>query len=482
VANSGTGDIGFKPLHLLEDLYSNVPSLNLCAMVHSATIEGKHSRSEAKALRVSWISVNRILGWMRLFIEYSLSQGFGQAAGLLTGFVLVHTMPVDEYAIYALYLSALGFIGVSTDLGATGSLVYFRRRCMRTGNDYGPYIAAVRWIRVGLLLVAGSSFVAFLLIGFLKTITWVDALFGCSLVLLIAWAQTRAAINLTLLRLEGNFRPSYYSEATGSLFRLGAAIAMVLTKITAAWFALFGTLLGSLAVLGCTAFFSGTNLARTMGRPSWSTYRDVFRYVLPIVPGALVFSVQDIAILWIAAKVSGKQVVAETFALGRIGAAIALLAGFVGTVMIPKLSNITDERRYSRVFVATILATLAVVTIIFIAAEIFPDLFLLLIGNQYDHLEHELGIAIAGSGVGVIGSIVVLTNRARGWVRLEPVMTGLYAVTLVVLVTNWSYQSAKDVLWLQLALGLVGLMLHLGASWLGHLDPRLTQVRTSEGS
>jgi O-antigen/teichoic acid export membrane protein len=385
-------------------------------------------------------------------------------------------MPVAEYAIYALFLTALGFIGVSTDLGATGSLVYFRRRCMQTGSDYGPYVAAVRWIRVSLLLVTASSFVAFLLIARVETMTPLQALLGCCLVLLIGWVQTRAAINITLLRLEGSFRPSYYFEATGNLFRLGAAIAMVLTSITAAWFALFGHLLGSLALLSCTALFSEVNSVRTKGRPSWSTYRNVVRYVLPIVPGALIFSVQDIAILWLAAKVSGKQVVAETFALGRIGAAIGLLAGFVATVLMPKLSNVTDERRYSRIFVTIVLAGFAIGIMVIVVAELFPHLFLVFIGNQYDHLGPELGIAIAGSWVAVMGSLVVGANRARGWVRLEPVLTVLYAVSLVALVTNWSYQSARDVLTLQLTLGLVGLMLHLGASWLGHVRPRIVQL------
>jgi hypothetical protein len=75
-----------------------------------------------------------------------------------------------------------------------------------------------------------------------------------------------------------------------------------------------------------------------------------------------------------------------------------------------------------------------------------------------------------------MGSLVVGANRARGWVRLEPVLTVLYAVSLVALVTNWSYQSARDVLTLQLTLGLVGLMLHLGASWLGHVRPRIVQL------
>jgi O-antigen/teichoic acid export membrane protein len=424
----------------------------------------------------------RILEWIRLFVEYSLSQGFAQGAGFLTAIVLVRTMPVDEYAIYSLYLSALSFMSVSTDLGSTGSLVYFRRRCIGTSSDYEPYIAAVRWIRVGLLIIIGSSFVAFLLMSRLQAVSPMQALLGCCLVLITAWAQTRAAINITLLRLEGNFRLTYYFEGTGSSFRLGAAIAMVLVKITTAWFALFGHLLGSLVVVICTIWFGRRKTVRTTGRPPWSACRDVFHYVLPIVPGALIFSVQDMVILWIAAKVSGKQVVAETFALGRIGTVIALLGGFVGMVITFKLSNVTDERRYSRIFATIILAAFAIGVVIIAAAEVFPNLFLVLIGNQYEHLAPELHIAVAASVVGVISGLVVGTNRARGWVRLEPILTGVYGVSLVVLAANWSYQSTRDLLMLQLSLGLVGLMLHLGASCLGHVRPGITQLRISDGS
>ena len=56
--------------------------------------------------------------------------------------------------------------------------------------NYEPvYSNAVRWIRLGLLLVTGSSFVAFLLISRLQDVAPMQAFLGCCLVLLTAWAK-----------------------------------------------------------------------------------------------------------------------------------------------------------------------------------------------------------------------------------------------------------------------------------------------------
>lgn len=424
--------------------------------------------------------MTRMWGWAQLTFEYLLSQVFGQALGFLAGLFLIRAMTVSEYAAYALYSSVLGFISVSTDLGLIGSIAYFRRKCIQAGVGYEAYVVAVRRIRIGFLVLAGASFLVLALLVGRSTTAGMEELVGGCLVFLIAWVQTRAAISVGLLRLAGRFRYSYYCEAMGSFSRFILAAIMLTVGIGAAWFALLVNLVGSL-VISVSSLFGGVSQVASKASPSRSTYREVIRYILPIAPGALLFSVQDLAILWLAGYFGGRTIIAETFALGRIGVLIGVAGGFL-SVVISKLSNITDESRYTRVFFSTVAAAMCAGVCFLAAARLFPDIFLSLLGKNYTHLTSELNIAMATASVGVLANLVVSGNRARGWVRLEPVVTVISVITIVLLCFNWSFQTTSDVLMLQLAVAMLGFFLHLASSGVGFLFPNSIQIRTPMAS
>src|SRR6516162_2739632 len=102
------------------------------------TGEQKWVTSRFMSLAVS----NWFARWSRLSIEFALSQALGQSAGVIAGLIYVRSMPVDQYALYAMGLTSLAFILTGSDLGLTSSLNYFWRESSRDGRGIESIITA----------------------------------------------------------------------------------------------------------------------------------------------------------------------------------------------------------------------------------------------------------------------------------------------------------------------------------------------------
>ena len=76
--------------------------------------------------------------WLVVLGEFAISQGLGQAAGMLVGLIYVRMMPTDQYAVYALCMATLAMVSVGSDLGLTGSLSYFWRQSLQERGAIGP--------------------------------------------------------------------------------------------------------------------------------------------------------------------------------------------------------------------------------------------------------------------------------------------------------------------------------------------------------
>ena len=224
---------------------------------------------------------DRVARWSRLFLEFAVSQGIGQAAGMLSGLIYVRLMPIDQYALYAMALTALAFVGTASDLGLTGALSYFWRQTVTNEGTIEARIAAVRRLRSAFLVLASLLSGALLLKTAAKQDIAATTVSGCfGLIVATAWAQMHASIGIHLLRLRKLQRQSYYCEVAGGITRLLAAVAMIVTGITTALFGLAGGLLGAGSILAALRYVQGkpTSSPQPVRPEMW---RDLLAFIMP---------------------------------------------------------------------------------------------------------------------------------------------------------------------------------------------------------
>jgi hypothetical protein len=283
-------------------------------------------------------------------------------------------------------------------------------------------------------------------------------------------------MDMTLMRMAGMQRESYYCEVASSIARLIAAVAMIATGITTALFGLAGGLLGSLSFVAAVRFFARTPAKNS--RPVGSeARRAVLTYVIPQLPTTIVYMVQDPLVLWLALTFGGKAQLAETFAVGRIGAIYGLMGIFVGAVIGPKLARISDDAHFARMTGLCLLALALLSVAVTMFAYLAPSALLLLIGPKYAHLNREVVLSIVASSLGLLLALLSMATRLRGWVRLEPVTAGCQAVAIFVLASHWSFHDSESALWLMVVLAGLNCLWFLTTSVVGLFAPAVVKIR-----
>jgi hypothetical protein len=278
------------------------------------------------------------------------------------------------------------------------------------------------------------------------------------------------------MRFQGRQRQSYYCEGAGSITRLLAAGAMILTGINTAVFGLAGGLLGALAIWAASRAMAPTATinAQPIARAPW---REVLAFIAPMFPTMVVFMVQDPLVLWLAFTFGGQAPVSETFAVGRIAAIYAIMFSFIVTVVMPRLACIGDEARLTRMTCLFLLALVVLCAAVMTFAWLAPSVVLLLIGPTYAHLHTEVVLSLASASLGLLTGFLAIVNRMRGWVRLEPVVAACQVAVIFALATHWSFHDAASVLTLMVVLAGFSLLGVLMISIAGLSIPHIATAR-----
>ncbi|MFD1844212.1 lipopolysaccharide biosynthesis protein [Sphingomonas qilianensis] len=413
-----------------------------------------------------------------MLIEFGLSSGAAQAIGMISGLVYVRYMPVSDYALYALAATTLTFISLSSDLGLNSATTYFWRRSRSGGPAFGDCLAGIRRLRLLLFVGVGAiAAVIFPSVGARAHYDLGTLLIALGLVLASALALMSAGINLQVMRLFGWFRRSYLCDVAGQMMRVVAAALMVLGVSRSYWMALLGGLMCSTVTFAASRWMlRGQIRADHVAVPG--LLRAIVQYVAPTAPAVLAFALQDSVILWLASRLGGPQVVAAVFAVGRISAIVGVLSAFSIVVIVPRLAGIADLKRF---IVAgwIVKAALAVVgaTIVLIAL-LMPGPILWLLGPQYARLDAELLIALTTAAITLVSTATILLNRAKGWVRLDPLIAVVQLALLLALAPWWDYTRPTSVLLLSLILSASLLLQALVISLLGPRQPGWVSART----
>lgn len=411
--------------------------------------------------------------WAGMAAAYFLSSGAVQLLGAISTFIYVRMLDTDNYALLALCLTTMAFIALTTDLGLTGSLNYFKRRSLQQSSDFGRYVVLIQRMRLTLFPIAAVIAIGTLIFmvahrGDLN----LDVGLTLAALVVAAYVQLNLSVRQAVLRIEGFQNATYFADVTAAGLRAITAVTLLLLAVRL-----------TSPVMGAIALSSAVALAllnwHYPAAPQVSAAEDkarraeVLRYIMPTTPAVLLFAMQDLviyAIVWIA---TGTGLVANIFALGRISALIAVVGGIVPVVVMPRIANMAHGGTVLRRGYAVTGAIAVFFTACGIAIAWFPDYALLLIGERYAHLQHELLLSFAISGLSVLASSIGQLNRAMGWVRGEPWAAAIQLALLLALFSTQPIATTADVLILWLIVTAINFAMLLVTTLLGMMKPQL---------
>lgn len=391
-----------------------------------------------------------------------------QAVVLATGLLFIHSLSIEEFAVYTMATSVVLTFAFATDMGSSSALMHFYYQAQLGREPYGPMAAAVLSLRRWMFF-AGAPVAVGVLAAWLRSNGHTAPMIAVASVLVIAtvWVQVQGTTRIVVLRLEGHYARSYRAEVWAALARLGAAGAVIALGLTTATWAL-ATALVSAVVLAAVAHEGQLPVSVKSGR---ALQRKVLRYLAPSLPGAIYFAIQGQFVIWCAALFGNLTLVANIGALGRLGLIVGAFGGLSQVVFLPRLVQITDDRLFLRRLVQFGAILTAVAGVLFAAAVAAPSAFLWLLGETYESLSGELPLIVLAAGLGLIGGYLGAVALARSWNRLQPAALLVMIAAQVALLFWLRLDTTMGVAWFAVGSALAGLLAQLAIVTAGLVRP-----------
>ena len=347
--------------------------------------------------------------------SFATRQGAAQAIQIVSGFVLVRYMDIHEYGIAAFLLAVQASAGILSDLGLRDGIIAVIGQNtfdkFRLGSLVG---AAMHQRRLNLLPVSIGILAAFILFHFLQDASWPVMLALAALSIInnsfVGWTLYFALPWVLRQDMKTYYKPQLlFQTARLALLLLCLAFNFldVITLAVANTFATCGTALWYR--------YKSAELLEIPAEPSRDDTQHLRRYLLPLLPLSLFSAFQDQVTVFVLAIAGQATNLAHAFALGRLAIVFQFFATAILVLAAPWMARAPDQNlaeRYAVVAGSALMLAGAVI----LGSVLFPDVYLWILGHQYQGLYVELRLAITGASAMFIYSILYYINNSRRWV------------------------------------------------------------------
>jgi O-antigen/teichoic acid export membrane protein len=375
----------------------------------------------------------RIAAWMGTTRQFGSWQFVSQGLQLFTGFLLIRWLSYESYAQFGLALSFQNMLGQLVDFGFSSAILALVGERVGEREVVGRYLRSASSQRTRLLVIlAPLSGVAFF--WFVHAHAW-PALTGLLLFVSIVallffqgWSSIYSQPLLMHQQLARLYRPQVGLNA-GKL-----ALCYLLKTLS-------GLGAASICWINVLATAAIGWLYRSAARPFFTepesvdreTNREFRRYLAPLIFGMLFYAFHGQIQMFLISTFGNNQSIAEVAALGRIGQLLVFGSAFTSTLLVPYMARVplhTLARRYIQALTGILLFCLS----LSLAAYLFPNIFLLLLGAKYSSLHSELVLAVGASSVSFVTSTLYAFNNARKWTNHASAIAGVTGVIAIDLV------------------------------------------------
>jgi O-antigen/teichoic acid export membrane protein len=388
-----------------------------------------------------------LLGKCRKFASFGFWMLFVQGAGMLSGILLVRILTTHEYGLYTLSLTLLGAMSILSDAGISNGVMAEGGKVWKDRKRLGQALATGYLIRKQFApysLLVTTPILIYLLREHQATWTQIIAiLIGVILTFYTSLSDVILQIAPKLQQQIPQLSRIQVIQAIGRL-----ALILILANLFP---------LASVAILAAavTQIWANRQLrkltaesADTTTPPSPEIRDRIFSIIRRTLPGAIFICISSQITLWLIAFFGSTEAVAEVGALSRLSQIPALYTAIASTLLIPRFARLPSnpellQRWFGIILGITITFGATVVT----TAITIPQIFLLLLGSDYSHLEFELILSLASAAIGVISVITYSLGNCRGWVLNPIISIPLTIVGQIAAIPMVDLGSVQGVLW-----------------------------------
>jgi O-antigen/teichoic acid export membrane protein len=367
-----------------------------------------------------------------------------QLLSAITGFLLVRTLPKQEYALFTIAIAIQTALSLLADSGVNAGLLSIGGRVWHSRVELGNVIAAALRLRAQLGTAGVAIVLPFSLWLLIRNgASVLQALALSSIAITGVYCSAMAAAYGVVTRLHSRYRNIQAVELGGSIVRLGAvatAVALFLNSIIAT---------ASSVLAQVTQYFLVRRQALRLIELPKHDDRDCRGELLKMVRSQwfyfAFYALQGQLTVFLISIYGSTAQVAEIGALSRLGILSTAVAAVVNQALVPSFARIHERHALQNRFLQSILLVLFAGVAFVIAGYFFNAQILWVFGPKYHHLNLELVWMLGSVALGLILSVVWGLNTARGWLQMTWLMVPLTIGTQLLLVMCLDLSTVRGV-------------------------------------
>jgi O-antigen/teichoic acid export membrane protein len=406
----------------------------------------------------SW---DKVKEWCRLVAATGSAQVVIQGIGFACGILIIRLLPTEEYALYTLANTMLGTLVVLADGGITNSLMAQGGKVWKDQKKLGSILVTGYVLRKRIALY--SLVIALPVLFFLlrhHNFSHITAL----LVIISIVPAFIATLSGSLLavgpQLHQSILPLKKIEILASLGRLSLLLT-VLFSFPWAYIAL--------VVAGVPQIWANFRIRRISRQfVDWKqefsveVYKNTMSFVRRIIPSSIFYSLSGQLTIWLISIFGSTTAVAQIGALGRLSMILSLFNVLFVTLVIPRFARLPLDRNVLlKKFLLMQIGLLMLFAPIVAIVAVFPEYFLMILGDRYSDLSKELVLSVLSGCISLLAGLIFTIASSRNWAINPLISIPLTTLAIIAGVVWIDISTLSGILWFNIFVAFFEFLVYL---------------------
>ena len=368
-------------------------------------------------------------------------ESFGVILSGIAGLLIVNVLPKDQYAAYTFLIACSTLIMGITDMG----LAHCCLPVVGQRSQEVPWVVSAchhifhkRWLllALGLLIIGPYWYFTSREHAWTGSGYWLAS----GLVLGMVLLQLREHYSNTVLLILGQISTLNRIAFTAHGVRIASVVAVLLLPMTAYSTAglITSTAVASFAALtlyGRAFRVQGIVAHRLNAVDARQVDAEVLRIAKPLVLPAVFYQLQGVITIFIVSLFGTASMVAEVGAFGRLAMALVVVDRVANVLLFPAIARAPAGRRFVNVLSQIHCVYLLAMVCTFVTSLLFPQYWILLLGEQYRSMTPLVWILFLSSLLSNASGFAFRTLTVRGATARQTF--GIIATLLTQVIYLW---------------------------------------------
>lgn len=420
------------------------------------------------------------LHWGKLVTITGSSQLIVQAAGALTGILIIRLLPIEEYALYTIANTMLGTMTVLSDSGiangvmAEGGKVWKNKsrlgQVLQTGLDLRRKFGVVSLmvaipILVYLLRDHGASWLAVVLI----TMGLIPAFY----------ANLSDAMLAVAPRLHQDIKPlqaNFLQVSLGRLLLNGIFVFIFPFTFIALFANSLPRIYGNFRLRKISSKFLDIN-----EKPDKEIRKEIIVSVRRTMPIVIYYVISGQLAIWLISFFGSTTSISKLGAMGRLAMVFSIVISLFSTLVVPRFSRMKESRgKLRKIFLTVQGLTLVISSFLILTVYLFSNQILWVLGKDYYGLNYELLLVAIAQGISLMVGICSQLTISRGWYLKPLYLIGLNFTSTLISIAFLNLKTLQGVLYFNIIVTAVhyGLMFVYGNLMINKSKEKADDIET----